>query len=71
MGLINTEIEININGRNAGYYENLGYEIPKYWDKRNNCFRVKNGTKIIVKITKSRDRKWGILIWMIDYFRLF
>ena len=57
MGLINTEIEININGRNAGYYENLGYEIPKYWDKRNNCFRVKNGTKIIVKITKSRDRK--------------
>ena len=27
-----------------------GYKIPKYLDKRNNCFRVKNGTKIVVKI---------------------
>ena len=50
MGLINTDVEININGRIASYYEDLGYKIPKYLDKRNNCFRVKNGTKIVVKI---------------------
>ena len=30
MGLINTDVEININGRIASYYEDLGYKIPKY-----------------------------------------
>lgn len=49
MGILNNQIEIGINGRTAKYYENLGYTIPKHYDKRGRLC-VKNGTKIIVKV---------------------
>lgn len=29
MGLVSTEVEINITSRNATYYEKSGYLIPK------------------------------------------
>lgn len=49
MGLLCTEVEIGVNGRNAIYYEDLGYEVPKHLDKSGNTC-VKNGTKITVKV---------------------
>jgi len=49
MGLLSTEVEIGITGKTARYYEQLGYDIPKYFD-RHGDLRVKNGTKITVKV---------------------
>jgi galactitol-specific phosphotransferase system IIB component len=49
MGLITKEVEINLRGNNINYYENLGYRIPKYKDDHYR-WKVKNGTKIIVKV---------------------
>ena len=46
----NTLIEVPIGPRNKIYYENLGYEIPKYYDKKHYRWAVKRGTKIFVKL---------------------
>lgn len=50
MGLISTEVEVILNGSNIKYYENLGYEIPRY-NNVNNKLVVKKRTKIKVKIS--------------------
>jgi len=47
--LLTEEVEVNV-GRNLVYYENLGYEIPKYLNCKNEL-KVKKGTKIIVKVS--------------------
>ena len=49
MGLLDTEVEINLNGRNLDYLEKLGYEIPRSEDRWGRL-RVPMGSKIIVKI---------------------
>ena len=49
MGLLSTEAEIGINGRNMSYYENLGYEIPRMLDNRNRLHAI-YGAKIKVPI---------------------
>lgn len=50
MGLLTKEIEVTLNSRNIEHYANLGYEIPKYYNKNSCTWRVKRNTKIIVKI---------------------
>lgn len=50
MGLLSTEVEVKLCGKYIKYYENLGYEIPKYYDKKHQKYTVKNGTTIIVKV---------------------
>jgi len=47
--LLTEEVEIVINVKHIKYYENLGYTIPRYEDRRGRI-SVKRGTKIIVKI---------------------
>lgn len=47
--LLDKEIKILVNNSTAEYYENLGYEVPRYIGARKEL-RVKRGTKIIVKI---------------------
>lgn len=42
-------IEVPIGPRNKTYYENLGYDIPKYYDSIHCKWVVKRGTKIFVK----------------------
>lgn len=51
MGLLTKEIEINLSSQNIEYYEELGYEIPRYYNKSSCTWRVKRGTKIIVNIS--------------------
>ena len=50
MGLLSTEVEVRLTGSNIKYYEDLGYEIPRYFNKNNNKYMVKRGTTILVKI---------------------
>lgn len=50
MGLLTTEIEINLTSKNISHYESLGYEIPRYYNKESCTWRVKRNTKITVKI---------------------
>ena len=50
MGLLKEEIEVKAYGSNIRYYENLGYEIPRYYNKNSCRWMVKNGTTILVKI---------------------
>lgn len=50
MGLIlPQEIETEVTNQTK-YYEGLGYEIPKYYNKRKNGYFTKNGTKIKVSV---------------------
>ena len=48
MGLISKEVEILLSSKNIKYYEYLGYEIPRYYNKRKKTMCVKRGTKIKV-----------------------
>lgn len=50
MSIVSSEVEINLHNRNIRYYENLGYEIPRYYDKLNHKESVKRGTKIMVNV---------------------
>lgn len=49
MGLINTEVDVSLATRNIKHYETLGYEIPRYTDKKGRL-KAKIGTKIKVKV---------------------
>ena len=46
--ILTKEIEITLSSKNIKYYENLGYEIPRYYNKRKKTMCVKRGTKIKV-----------------------
>lgn len=50
MGLITKEVEIKLSGKIISYYENLGYEIPRYFNKRKGRYLIKQGTTIGVKV---------------------
>jgi len=47
--LLSNKVEVKLNSRNINYYENLGYDLPKYIDSRK-VIRIKRGTIIQVKI---------------------
>lgn len=49
MGLITKEVEVTLCGTNIKYYEDLGYEIPRYKDKIGRR-TVKRGTIISVRV---------------------
>lgn len=48
MGLISTEVEVGLGGKNIKYYENLGYEIPRITNQK--VSSIKQGTIIKVKV---------------------
>lgn len=48
--LLTESVEVMFNGKNAKYYEEKGYEIPRYWDKKHKKMSIKQGTKINVKV---------------------
>jgi hypothetical protein len=48
--LLTEEVIIDLKPRQIKYYEELGYEIPKYNTSRRKIMRVKVGTKISVKV---------------------
>lgn len=51
MGLLLEEVEVALNGSNIKYYEDKGYNIPKYFNQKYNYFYAKMGEKITVKTT--------------------
>ena len=50
MGLLTKEVEVGLCSKNIDYYEKLGYEIPRYYNKNSCTWRVKRSAKIIVDI---------------------
>lgn len=51
MGLILPQkVRIDVSGNMASYYENLGYKIPRYFNKRHNTYTIANGTTIDVSV---------------------
>ena len=50
MGLITKEVEVKLCGSNISYYESLGYEIPRYFNKKSKKYVVKKGTTLLVKV---------------------
>jgi len=48
--ILSKNVLISLNSLNYKHYECLGYTIPKYYDKSHKTYRIKNGTKINVKI---------------------
>lgn len=50
MGLITKEVEVRLAGQNVKYYEDLGYEIPRYFNKNSWRWMIKTGTTIKVKV---------------------
>ena len=49
MAILDEYVKVKLVNTTIGYYENLGYEIPKY-EYEKDKFRVKNGTEIAVRI---------------------
>jgi len=54
MGLISTEVEVTLDSKTIKWYEEKGYEIPRWIDNRGRL-KVKRGTKILVKIGDLPD----------------
>lgn len=50
MGLLSTEVEVKLSSKNIEYYENLGYKVPRYYNKNNSKYMVKRGTVVLVKV---------------------
>lgn len=51
MGLILPQkVKIDVSRNMASYYEKLGYEIPRYFNKRHNTYSIVNGTTIDVSV---------------------
>lgn len=48
--LLTNDVEINITSRNARYYEDKGYKIPKVHSKRTKSMIAQNGAKVMVKV---------------------
>ena len=49
MGLLTKEVWVGIGATNIKWYEDKGYEIPRYIDNRGRI-KVKHGTSILVKV---------------------
>ena len=62
MGLLTKEVEVNITSRNVEYFENLGYTIPRVYDKGKHKYIFKKGTTIIVKVSDLRKNS----MWNVD-----
>ena len=54
MGLISTEVEVGLDSKTIKWYEEKGYEIPRWIDNRGRL-KVKRGTKIIVNVKDLPD----------------
>ena len=54
MGLLSTEVEVKLGAANIDYFEQLGYEIPRYYNKDKRKYVVKRGTIIWVKVKDLR-----------------
>lgn len=50
MGLITKEVEVKLGGKNIKYYENLGYQIPRYYNEDADRYMLPKGASIIVKV---------------------
>lgn len=61
MGLISTEVEVGLSGKSISHYENLGYEIPRYFDTHSKKTAVRRGTKIKVKV-KDLQRGSNVIV---------
>lgn len=65
--LISKEVEVRVVGRNIDYYENLNYEIPRYFNKKENKFLVRRGTYITVKIEDLPIQSHSDVLVKCDY----
>lgn len=64
--LLEQKVEVKLNGSNIGYFENLGYEIPRRIDKKGRL-AVKNGTAILVDIHDLTKGSNALVIVECDY----
>ena len=56
--ILDEYVKVILNSSNIKHFENLGYEIPRYKDKKGRM-RVKLGTEIIVKVS---DLTSGLIV---------
>ena len=56
MGLITKEVEVTVNSANIKHFEELGYDIPKIFDRHKNKYIFKRGQTLFVKV---EDLKYG------------
>lgn len=55
MGLITKEVEVKLNSKNIEYYENLGYEIHRYYNENNRKWCVKRKSTLTVNINDLKE----------------
>lgn len=56
MGIVLPQtVKVDVSTNVANYYEQLGYEIPRYYNKRRNRYSVKKGTTIDVSALDLKD----------------
>lgn len=65
--LLSKDVEVKIVGRNMDYYENLGYEIPRYFNRKENKYTVKRGTTIMAQVSDLPKQSHVNVLVMCDY----
>lgn len=64
--LLTREVEVGASSSNIKYYENLGYKVPRYKDKRGRQ-SVKRSTKILVKVEDLPKKSNAMVDVQCDY----
>ena len=65
--LLSKEVEVKIVGRNVKYYEEKGYKIPKYYNKKEKKYCFKNGTIIRVNVKDLKENSHVDILVECDY----
>lgn len=64
MSILESEVSITLNPANYRYYENLGYELPKYLNEGN--ITIKFGEEIVIKVEDLSKGSHTILTKICD-----
>lgn len=65
--LITDAVKLKVNARNKKYLEELGYEVPKIWDKKHKVFVCPRDTFIEVRVDDLLDGSHALVEVICDY----
>lgn len=61
------EVEVEVRGIQLKYYEDLGYVVPKVWDKKVKKYIIKRGTKITINVEHLTNANKSVIKVFCDY----
>ena len=56
MGIVLPQtVKVDVSNNASNYYEKLGYDIPRYYNKRSGKYMVKKGTMLDISVLDLKE----------------